>query len=102
VESDDDKLDPRFALILATPSVGVIAVWIFTLTNEWFLYTQESVPVYSLTIEGGGIASLFGMAVSMIGLCNCDRRSRRWWQVSLVLNAAGLMANLMGFLVYMC
>ena len=100
MENDEEQLDPQFAVVLATPSVAVIAVWVFTLTNEWFLYTQASIPVYTLAIFGGGMASLFGIAVSMIGLYNRDRRSQRWWKGSLAVNMAGLMANLVGFVVY--
>jgi hypothetical protein len=100
VENDDDQFDPRFVVVLAIPSLAVIAVWIFTLTNEWFLYTKASIPVYALTFIGGGMAALIGLSVSAAESRNRDRRSRRWWQASLAVHAAALMANLVAFVVY--
>jgi hypothetical protein len=62
VGTTDDPLDWRFAFVLAVPNAGVIGVWAFTVANEWFLYTQESVPVFTLAIFGGGLAAHSGYA----------------------------------------
>jgi hypothetical protein len=106
VEVDDDRLHWRFSLVvavvLALPNVGVIGVWGYTVVNEWFLYTRESIRVYSLTIFGGGLASLFGGAVSgAVGLCAREHRTRRAWLASFAVNGVGLGTNLWGFVVYM-
>lgn len=95
----DDPLDWRFAFVLAVPNVGVVGVWALTATSEWFLRTEDLGPVYFLTILGGTLASLFGSAVSVVGLCG-PPRDRPCRLASLAVNAAGLAADFAGFIVY--
>ena len=67
------------AVLLALPNFGVIGVWSFTVANEWYLYTWESVPVLGLTMCGGGPMSLIGLLAGLVGLATGRPVDRRWW-----------------------
>jgi hypothetical protein len=106
LDDTEVEIDWRFPLVLAIlfaiPNWGVVGVWAFTFANEWFLHTQESVPVYSLTIFGGTLASLIGLAAGALGLSAArEKRARRWWIATLAINAFGLAINCAGFVGYM-
>jgi hypothetical protein len=87
-------------VLLVLPNVGIFGVWVFTVANEWYLYTPESIPLYSLTMCGGGPFSLFGLLVSVIGLRAGRPSDYRWWWTSLAANGLGMFVNCVGFLGY--
>jgi hypothetical protein len=88
-------------VLLVLPNVGIFGVWVFTVANEWYLYTPESIPLYSLTMCGGGPVSLFGLMVSVIGLRAGRPSDHRWWWTSFAANGFGMFVNCAGFLGYM-
>ncbi|MCY2944431.1 MAG: hypothetical protein NT142_07830 [Planctomycetota bacterium] len=89
------------AVLLALPNFGVIGVWSFTVANEWYLYTWESVPVLGLTMCGGGPMSLIGLLAGLVGLATGRPVDRRWWLGCVAANGAGLFINCAGFFEYM-
>ncbi len=89
------------ALLFALPNFGVLAVWAFTVANEWYLYTRESIPVYSLTMCGGGPLSLIGLMAGLADLGSGRQADRRWWLGCVAANGFGLFVNCAGFIGYM-
>jgi hypothetical protein len=99
VEGDDAQIDWRFPFLLTLVSVAVIAVWCFTLANEWYLYTMESVPVIWVTFFVGTPSSLGGTMAALLGWCERRSRNRRWWLINLLVNMTALAANLVAFVL---
>lgn len=89
------------AVLLSLPNFGVVGVWAFTVANEWYLFTRESVPVYTLTMCGGGPVALVGLAAGLAGLWAGRPADRRWWWACLAANGVGLFVNCVGFIGYM-
>jgi hypothetical protein len=89
------------AILLALPNFGVVGVWVFTAVNDWYLYTRESVPVYSLTMCGGGPVSVVGLVAGLAGLTAGRPVDRCWWWGCVAANGAGLFVNCAGFIGYM-
>jgi hypothetical protein len=110
LEVDHNRLGERSMFVLAflititlvVPNAAVLTVWAFTVANEWFLFRSESVAVYSITMCLGGPLSLVGLAIGALGLLTSrERWTQRCWWASLAINGAGLVANCLGFIVYM-
>lgn len=89
---------PCLAVLLSLHNLPVAAVWAFTAANESFMYTRESVPVYTLTMCWGGPLSLAGAVAGLAAAAFGRPAWRKWWWACVAVNVAGLVINCGGFL----
>jgi hypothetical protein len=97
VGDDRDRVDRRFAAVIAVPNAEVAVVWAVAIGVQRYAAHEVSGWVILLTLFGGGLLSLFGAAVSAVELWR-GGSDAGWWRAGLAACGAGLAVNLAGFI----
>lgn len=94
------RIDTVVAWLFIIANLGVVGVWALIAANPWFLESQASILCVCLALYGGGFVSIVGLPVSVVRVF-CRQGLARWmWATSVLSNMAGMMANMVCFVIY--
>lgn len=100
VNGKHTRLDALVASLFIIANVGTVAVWSLIAANPQFLESQASIICVCLALYGGGFVSVIGLPVSVVCIF-CRQGVARWlWATSAPANAAGIIANIICFVIY--